>query len=260
MTKIAVVLVFAASSLLGQTQESSVQARDILNRGVSAFRNADYPAAVNFFKRALQLDPDWTTAELYLATAYAQQFVPGARSPENHVFAENATESFKRVLRHDPNNENALTSLAGLYQNLGELQNAREVYRRVTQVDPQNAVAFYAVGAVDWQLVFDRQNPLPLVDQVRLVDEGLENLDSAIALNPRYDDAMAYKNLLFREKARLAFDPAEKTRLTALADGWFEKALETRKQNAEARRSGAPIDGRLFVGAAPPSPPPPPQR
>jgi hypothetical protein len=38
-----------------------------------------------------------------------------------------------------------------------------------------------------------------------------------------------------REKARLAVDPAEKARLTALADEWFNKALETRKLNAERR-------------------------
>jgi hypothetical protein len=57
---------------------------------------------------------------------------------------------------------------------------------------------------------------------------------------------MTYKNLLLREKARLAVDPAEKARLTALADEWFNKALETRKLNAQIGR------GPL----TPPSPPP----
>ena len=86
---------------------------------------------------------------------------------------------------------------------------------------------FYALGAIDWILVYDKNNPLPFGQQSLLIEEGLTNLDSALAINPQYEDAMTYKNLLLREKARLAVDPAEKARLTALADQWFNKALET---------------------------------
>jgi hypothetical protein len=95
---------------------------------------------------------------------------------------------------------------------------------------------------------------LPFADQARLIEEGLTNLDSTLALYPQYDDAMTYKNLLLREKARLAVDPAEKSRLIALADSWFEKALETRKTNAATRRTIPPGNG--VTGFAPPPPPP----
>ena len=33
--------------------------------------------AINYFQEAIRLDPELTNAELYLATAYAQQFIPG---------------------------------------------------------------------------------------------------------------------------------------------------------------------------------------
>ena len=71
---------------------------------------------------------------------------------------------------------------------------------------------------------------------------------------------MTYKNLLLREKARLAVDPAEKARLTALADEWFNKALETRKLNAQNRNGAGPGGGpgAGFVGRGPLPPPPPP--
>ena len=49
-------------------------------------------------------------------------------------------------------------------------------------------------------------------------------------MNPDYEDAMAYKNLLYREKA--AARPRIRARsqaLTRQADDWFNKALETRK-------------------------------
>src|SRR5262245_14464866 len=251
------VLIFA-SVLAAQAPEPSTEARNTLNMGVSAFRNANYAAAVAYFKRAVELDPSWTTAEIYLATAYAQQFVPGVQSRENREMADNAIDTFKRVLSRDPNNINALSGLASIYQNTNDHQNARETYLALSRLDPQNPVAFYALGSIDWIIVYDRENPQPLGVQSALIEEGLNNLDIALSLNPDYDDAMTYKNLLFREKARLAVDPAERARFTALADEWFNKALDTRKKNAQARQVGS-TGGRTLVGPAPPPPPPPPR-
>ena len=230
----------------GQTHEPLTQARDTLNRGVSAFRNADYESAIALFKQAAALDPDFTVAEVYLATAYAQRFVPGGQTRENLAFADNAIGTFKHILSQDPNNINALMGLASIYQNSNHLQEARETYLTASKVNPQNAMVFYSVGSIDWILVYDKNSPLPFGQQSLLIDEGLASLDSALALNPQYEDAMTYKNLLLREKARLAVEPAEKSRLTALADEWFNKALETRKLNAQIGRGPLP----------PPSPPP----
>ena len=59
--------------LRAQTPEPLTQARETLNKGVAAFRNADYESAIAFFRQAVDLDPNFTVAELYLATAYAQK-------------------------------------------------------------------------------------------------------------------------------------------------------------------------------------------
>src|SRR5262249_44714790 len=91
-------LLLAGSFQASQIPDASSQARDLLNRGVSAFRNADYESAVAFFTQAAQLDPDMRTAEVYLATAYAQRYVPGVNTRQNLAFANNAIAAFKRVL------------------------------------------------------------------------------------------------------------------------------------------------------------------
>jgi tetratricopeptide (TPR) repeat protein len=57
-----------------------LQARDHLNKGVTAFKNAQYPEAVEHFKQAVELDPNYPIARLYLATAYMQQYIPGVDS------------------------------------------------------------------------------------------------------------------------------------------------------------------------------------
>ena len=47
---------------------------------------------------------------------------------------------------------------------------------------------------------------------------------------------MTYKNLLYRQKAELSESEDEKKQLIAQADEWFNKALETRKKNAEKKK------------------------
>ncbi len=106
----AVVLVLAGAS----SGCRKLEARDNLNKGVQAFKNAKYSEAVDFFKRAIELDPTYPTAKLYLATAYMSQYIPGAESPENKAFAENAEKYFLEVLNDTPGNTMAIKSLASL--------------------------------------------------------------------------------------------------------------------------------------------------
>jgi Tfp pilus assembly protein PilF len=117
MRKLAMCLVGAALislPILG-TGCTKLQARDHLNKGVNAFKNAQYPEAVEHFKAAVKLDPNYPIARLYLATAYMQQFIPGAESEENKQMGDAAESSFKDVLKDDPKNETAIAYLASLY-------------------------------------------------------------------------------------------------------------------------------------------------
>src|SRR5271157_1662781 len=75
-----------------------LEARDNLNKGTAAFRNAKYADAVQFFTKAVELDPKYVTARLYLAAAYMNQYIPGAESPENVEMANHALENFQKVL------------------------------------------------------------------------------------------------------------------------------------------------------------------
>jgi tetratricopeptide (TPR) repeat protein len=231
-------IAFAALLGLGSVSCAKLQARDNLNKGVRAFRDQKYEAAVNYFQTAISQDPSLSMAEVYLATAYQQQYIPGAPSAENQKNAEMAIKTFQNVLDHDPNNVTAIAGLAGIYQQTGDTRKAHEFYIKQTQLDPTNPVPFYAVGSVDWIIVYDKAAPPPPDEQIKLVDEGLASLDKALALNPDYEDAMSYKNLLLREKARLTESEDEKKTLVAQADDWFNKALEARKKNQEKKNKG----------------------
>jgi tetratricopeptide (TPR) repeat protein len=230
-------LAFLALLALASASCAKLQARDNLNKGVRAFRESKYEAAITYFQEAVKLDPEYDDAKLYLATAYSQQYIPGAVSEENQKNADMAIKIFDEVLAKNPSNATAVGGLAGLYYNLNQFQKSREYHLRNAELDSENPVPHYAVGSVDWVIVYDKATPPPPEEQATLIEEGLQHLDKALALNPEYEDAMSYKNLLLREKARLAATEEEKAQLVAQADEWFNKALETRKRNQEKTQS-----------------------
>ena len=60
----------------------------------------------------------------------------------------------------------------------------------------------------------------------------MKNLDKALQIDKDYDDAMAYMNLLIREKADLDETPEQYKADVEKADVWVQKALETKKMKA----------------------------
>src|SRR5262249_35490535 len=66
-----------------------------------------------------------------------------------------------------------------------------------------------------------------------MVDDGISMLEKAIQLRPDYDDAMAYINLMYRERADLeCADAAASSRDLKTADEWVDKAMAAKKAKA----------------------------
>lgn len=243
-----------------------LEARDNLNKGVQAFKGAKYAEAVEFFKTAIELDPEYPTARLYLATAYMSQYIPGAESPENLAYAKNALDSFQLVLETDPANAQAIESIASLYflrqqgaakmeDKLALLADAEKWYKRLTEVEPTRKEAWYSLGVIAWARWYPvwmearskagmrPEAPGPLKDKktreelsakyLGMINEGIKHLEKALELDNEYDDAMAYMNLLIRERADLAESQAVHDADIDTANNWIQKALDTRKLKAE---------------------------
>jgi Tfp pilus assembly protein PilF len=238
-----------------------LQARDHLNKGVGAFKNAQYDIAVEHFKTAVELDPNFPTARLYLAIAYMQQYIPGSDDPENIKMAKASEDTFKKVLETDPKNKLATAYLASLYLNEKRWGEAKDWYQRDTNIDSKDAMAYYSLGFIAWSewypaygtaranLGMKLEDPGPIKDKKvkaelkekygQVIDDGLKSLDKALEIDPEYDDAMAYENLLIREKADLADSKEEYEKQIKVADEWVNKALEAKKIKAEKKSKTA---------------------
>ncbi|HEX5230117.1 MAG TPA: hypothetical protein VFW44_20530 [Bryobacteraceae bacterium] len=262
--------------ILLSTGCNKLRSRDALNKGVQAYKGAHYSEAVDHFKTAVQLDPDNTMPQLYLATAYMSQYIPGAVSPENLQFAEEAKSNFLKVLQKNSTDTTALASLASLaYQQaqsmpdldakLKKLEEAKEWYLKLIAADPQNKEGYYSLAVIDWvkwyaawtrarnDLGLRPEEPGPLKDKKvkadlqtqygAVIDDGIKNLQKALDLDANYDDAMAYMNLLIREKADLDDSPEQYKADIDTADKWVQKALDTKKMKAAKAAAAAQQGG-----------------
>ncbi|HVP43110.1 MAG TPA: tetratricopeptide repeat protein [Terriglobales bacterium] len=253
VAKLMAVLALSAM-LLAAAGCNKLRARDQLNKGVQAYKNAKFEEAIERFKNAVALDPNLINARLYLATAYAQQYIPGADTPDNNRMAEQAIEEFKKVLERDPKNVNSVKGIAALYFQMKKFEQAKEYHNKAKQLDPNDPETYYSIGVIDWTQCYaprmEERAKLGLKPDESLKDkkvcaalkeknwnniqEGIDNLSKALQLRPDYDDAMAYMNLLFREKADLECEePEQRQADLKTADEWVARTMATKKAKAE---------------------------
>ncbi len=249
-TSILLVVVLAVLALAGAGCQK-LKARDELNKGVQAFRGGAYPTAVDHFKLAVSLDPEYSVAREYLAMAYFMQYVPGAESPENNRLWTAAYDEFMKVLSQQPNNSVAVASVAQLFFNQKKLDEAQQWYQKLASVDPNNKTAYYTLGVIAWTKTFQPRmekraelgmrpdDPGPIKDKkareelrtqnLPIIEQGLKDLQKALSIDKEYDDAMAYMNLLYRERADIADNTDSFKQDTKEADGWLDRSLATKK-------------------------------
>jgi tetratricopeptide (TPR) repeat protein len=246
---------------------AKLKARDDLNKGVAAYRDGKYDQAIEFFKDAKDNDPTLTNAQLYLATAYATQYIPGAPSPENISMGEAAVKQFQEVLAGDSTNISAIDGIGSILFNMAgtpysrqRFDDSKTYHMKHIALKPEDPEPYYWVGVIDWTLSYRSnletrgtwrlahpgkplkdEDPMPAdvrdayaKENGQMIDEGITDLRKAIELRPDYDDAMAYLNLLLRRKADEAATPDERASLLKQADDFVDKAKEIKQKKMEA--------------------------
>lgn len=193
-----------------------------------------FAQAIADLQKAVDLDPHNVNARLRLAEAYLSAYIPGATSPENSENAERAASEFQRVIQIDPNNKQA-------YYSLGVIDWAKSYPVRV-RARPRAGMRAEDAGRI--VNAAERQALKSKYD--RVIEDGIANLERAIQIDPNYDEAMEYMNLLIRERADLRDTPEEYSKDIASADEWVQRALETKRQKAQ---NGRPQQIRVGAGA-----------
>lgn len=233
-----------------------------LNLGVQAYKNSRYEEAIVHFRKATELDPSQANAHLYLATACGSGYIPGVQTEDNLRYAKQAIEQYQIVLDSDvpeSSRRDSAKGIAYLYLNMKKFDEAKTYYQKASAIDPDDPEPHYSIGVIDWTASFQprtearaklEMKPADNFDptipaqwracqelrtkNMPLIEEGMNSLNEAILLRPDYDDAMAYLNLMYREKADLECDNREaRQQDLKTADHWVDEVLRTKKMKAE---------------------------
>jgi len=257
-------LALGAGLLVFTTGCEKLQSRDHMNKGVQSYKGLKYADAVKHFQQAVQLDPTNQNAQLYLATSYMTQWVPGVDSPDNKKNYDMAKQEFESILKKEPSNSLALASLASMAYNsaatgtpeqkTAALDEAKKWNQRRIEANPKESEAYYYLGVINWAQAFPAiqtvrveqkmspNDPGPIKNpKVRqelqakysaMINEGIENLKKCLDLDKENEDAMSYLNLLLRKKADLEDSPEASKADIAQAEDWSNKSVDMKRIKA----------------------------
>ena len=262
IARLPVLAVVLTAMLVSLTGCDRLKARDQLNKGVKSYKDNHYEEAINHFQKAVQLDPGLINARMYLATAFVSQYIPGVDSPDNLQTAQQAIEEYQKVIDANPSRDQKVNSAKGiayLYLNMKKWDDAKKYYRMASDLDPNDPEPYYSVGVIDWTACYQprmekraalgmkpeehlnakNKDQKKACDELKIknspaIQEGIDSLNKAIQLRPDYDDAMAYMNLMYRERADVECDDeAARTEDLKTADHWVDETLRVKKAKAE---------------------------
>jgi len=207
--------------------------------------------ALEAFVRLQQLKPDDPRGkQLYVQTLFdADRF-------------QQLESMYLETLEKDPNDRKSIHALIQVYVRSERWDDALKWTLERARLEPSDPEAHYAAGVLIHDLLFRKGGSGPNAsfdprlgpesqqqqqfaegdvqgaERVRLADLGLRHLDRALAIRPGFGEAMAYENLLHRQKAIAFLEAPERwqEQMNA-AESWRKRATAQGEANQETPAS-----------------------
>ncbi len=213
------------------------------------------------------------------ALGYAEQIVKDNPNDVKNLYAmgslykkfnriDEAEQTYKRVVEQNPSDAKACNQLAQWYNEAnwdeqgnvwvdGQSKGARrskfdlsiETLQRCAALDPSDPKGHQTVATFFWNKAY-RDDLITEAQRNAYVDRGIEAINKALEVKPDYWEAIIYKGLLYREKAKVATNPADRKRFLDEAQLLQKQAMDLRKEQQDA--AGATAAGGVPPEAAAP--------
>ena len=279
-TRIALVLAILVATSSGCGVINRIRAKNQLNEAARSYREGRFEEAEQHSREAARLDPDNKTAPKFIARTIHAQYRPGVQSPENIAKAQQAIESYQKILERNPKDDEAYKAIAYLYGATKDDAKLRQwISSRAaneTTEPEKRAEAYIVLASKDWDCSF-KITELPNVktttvdkstnkatvsykkpqdqkefDQAKMcVTQGLSEAENAIKFDPNNESAWSYKTNLLLEASKLAEMDGNADRKTdyqkqyetALKRTTELSAANQKRKEEEARQAASPPKG-----------------
>lgn len=189
---------------------SKEEVKKLIEEGDKFFFKGQYLEAIEYYNRALDIDPNNAIALYYIGDAL-----------DNLGHHEMALEYYDKALKIDPRNSNIWNNRGLALDNLGRYEEALECYNKALKIKPNDDRVLY--------------NKAIALRKLRRYKEALKCYDKALEINPNDADIWNNKGVVFNElkqykKAIECFNKALKI------DPNHEKARKNKKATMEKLR------------------------
>jgi tetratricopeptide (TPR) repeat protein len=191
----------------------------------------DYETAVSYADQLVNQDPD-----------NLQNLFAKANLYERFDQIDLAEQAYVRAWELNPSDITACGALAAFYNKplwkneldapASRFDDAIGVLERCAELAPDDPTGFYKVSTFYWDKAY-RDPLLNDTQKAEYVEKGLEAVEKALELKPDEINAIVYKGLLYREKAKVTRDRRKAFDLIEQAEALQKLALELKKQEAE---------------------------
>jgi tetratricopeptide (TPR) repeat protein len=151
---------------------------------------------------------------------------------ENGLYEE-AEEMFLKAIEVKTDDPLSYEVLAGYYARQGEFAKSMDALQRRADMEPNNPEAWHTLGARYSEEAL-KNTSLSRAEAQDMVMKGIEAEDRALAINPDYFEALAFKNILLRQQANYETNPARQQQLLSEADTIRARASELQKKQGGA--------------------------
>jgi tetratricopeptide (TPR) repeat protein len=158
----------------------STKTKELLEDGKSYYTNGNSLKAKKAFEEVLKINPDSSTASCYLAAIIytedptkmenldrAEKYAKASLRKDNDIELSHlilgkvysikgetseAIHEYKEVIRLNPDNDDALESIATLYFNSNDYVNSKTYFKKLLSIKPNDPVAHYYKGICEYKM------------------------------------------------------------------------------------------------------------
>lgn len=196
----------------------------------------------------------WRFSAVTILLAACVRWAPASAALSRDQTAE---KSLKRAMEVEPSNVSACVALASHYNrpiwNGARFDDMISTLERCAARARRDPAAYFRIASFLWDKAY-RDTTLAGDQRMAYVERGLAHADSALALKDDFIEAIIYKGLLLRLKARDVDQLVEQERLVDEARALQRRATELKK--AGVRLHPDPYGGMLAPAMPPPPAPP----
>jgi tetratricopeptide (TPR) repeat protein len=201
--------------------------------------------AVEEAQQALKNNPDDLNARRVLARIYTQQIGDAQTNHIDESMARRAVEEYKSITQKDPKDVDSLVMLGRLEKLLNDSVDAESAFKKVLAVDPENEDAITGLAGV----YSDRGDAHAASELLEKLTNKSPSPRTLTILANNYEQMHQYDLAAESYKKALTLDPNRLELKAALAEdqalsGHLEDALKTYQELADAN----PRDAQPYLG------------